>query len=262
MRALTFLLLLAPATVLAWGKDGHRIVGELAQHQLKPAAQAEVTRLLAGEAEPTLAGVANWADELRETDPERKAPSSKWHYVNFPRADCHYTPPRDCPDGNCAVNAINRQFLILSDKTRSDAERAQALKFLVHIVGDAHQPLHAGYKDDRGGNEFQINYAGDGTNLHSIWDRAILKSRGLTPRDYVAELERQSPLPYDRTRLSDRPAVDWVTESCQLVQQGGLYPPKHEIGEDYIAKHRPLAEQRLRQAGARLADMINYALAK
>ena len=98
MRALTFLLLLAPATVLAWGKDGHRIVGELAQHQLKPAAQAEVTRLLAGEAEPTLAGVANWADELRETDPERKAPSSKWHYVNFPRADCHYTPPRDCPD--------------------------------------------------------------------------------------------------------------------------------------------------------------------
>ena len=262
MRALIFMLALTPATVLAWGKDGHRIVGELAQHQLKPAAQAEVSRLLAGETEPTLAGIANWADELRESDPERTQPSSKWHYVNFPRNDCNYTPPRDCPDGNCAVNAINRQFLALADKMRSDAERAQALKFLVHIVGDVHQPLHAGYKDDRGGNEFQIRYAGEGTNLHSIWDRALIKSRDLKPSEYVAELERQSPLPYDRTRLSDRPAVDWVTESCKLVQQGALYPPKHEIGEAYIAKNRPLAEQRLRQAGARLADMINYALAK
>ncbi|MFT3805674.1 S1/P1 nuclease [Arenimonas sp.] len=257
-----FLLLLTPALACAWGKDGHRIVGELAQRQLKPAAQAEVSRLLAGEPEPSLAGIANWADELREQDPERTQPSSKWHYVNFPRNDCNYTPPRDCPDGNCAVNAINRQFLILSDKARSDTERREALKFLVHIVGDVHQPFHAGYRDDRGGNNYQIQYAGEGTDLHHIWDRSLIKSRGLTPGEYVLALEKQEPLPYDRTRMSDRPAVDWVTESCKLVQQGVLYPPKHSIGEAYIAKHRPLAEQRLRQAGARLADMINYALAR
>lgn len=258
----TIFLLLLPAVAAAWGKDGHRIVGELAQHQLKPAAQAEVSRLLKGEAEPTLAGIANWADELRATDPERKEPSSKWHYVNFPRNDCNYTPPRDCPDGNCAVNAINRQFLALADKTRSDAERVQALKFLVHIIGDVHQPLHAGFKDDRGGNNYQISYAGEGTNIHSIWDRAIVQSRGLAPDKYVLALEKQSPLPYDRTRLSDRPAVDWVTESCKLVQQGDLYPLDHKVDAAYIQKNRPIAEQRLRQAGARLADMINYALAR
>lgn len=254
------LLLTCPAIAGAWGAQGHRIVGHLATAELSPAARAGVARLLAGEADPTLAGVSTWADELRDTDPALEKTTARWHYINFPRNQCQYAPPRDCPDGKCVVAAINRNFLILSDRKRSDAERRQALKFLVHFVGDVHQPLHAGDRPDRGGNDYQVNYRGEGWNLHSVWDKLIVRSRGLDPLAYAAVLQRQPPLPRDPTRTSQTPALDWTLESCRLVQQGALYPPKHVIDDAYLARHRPLVEQRLRQAGSRLAAMLNYAL--
>src|SRR3546814_2801203 len=97
--------------------DLHRLVGELAQRHLTPAADAEVARLLAGEKDPTLAGVAAWADTLRNEDPPRFKATSKWHYVNTaPDGGCRYVPARDCPDGNCVVGAIEKQLAILSDQ--------------------------------------------------------------------------------------------------------------------------------------------------
>jgi hypothetical protein len=259
---LIFLALLLASTgpAAAFGPLGHRIVGQLAQRQLTPAAAAQVRLLLAGEPEPTLAGVANWADQLRDSDPVLGKQTARWHYVNFPRGDCHYVPARDCPDGNCVVAAIQRQLLILSDRSRPNGERAEALKFLVHLVADVHQPLHAGYQDDRGGNNFQINYRGQGSNLHSVWDSTLLDDRGLDADTYVAALAKQSPLPPDATRRSDRPAADWAEESCRIVQQSDLYPSTHVLSDAYLDMHRPLAEQRLRQAAARLAGLINFAL--
>lgn len=254
------LLLLQPMPAAAFGPLGHRIIGDLAQRQLTPAAAAQVRALLAGEPDPTLAGVSNWADELRDNDPDRGKATARWHYVNFPHGDCAYAPARDCPDGNCVVAAINRNFLALSDRSRSNPERAEALKFLVHFVGDVHQPLHAGYRDDRGGNDFQINYRDEGSNLHSVWDSLILDSRHLDADAYAAALIKQSPPPFDATRRSDRPAVEWAQESCRIVQQPGLYPASHTLTEAYLTAQRPRVEQRLRQAGARLADMINFAL--
>jgi hypothetical protein len=254
------LLLLLPLSASAFGPLGHRIVGLLAEHQLSPAATAQVKELLAGEPEPTLAGVSNWADQLRDTDPDRGKQTSRWHYVNFPRGDCNYAPARDCPDGQCVIAAINRNFLALADRGRSNAERAEALKFLVHFVADVHQPLHAGYRDDRGGNDFQISYRGDGWNLHSVWDSLIVDNRHLDDAAYAAALLKMSPLPPDDTRHTGRPAVEWAQESCRIVQQSDLYPSTHTLTDAYVLSHRALAEQRLRQAGARLADMINYAL--
>jgi len=258
----SLLLALLPVPASAFGPLGHRIIGLLAERQLTPAAAAQVRQLLAGEPEPTLAGVSNWADELRDSDPERGKATARWHYVNFPRGDCAYAPARDCPDGNCVVAAINRNFLALSDRHRSDAERAEALKFLVHLIGDVHQPLHAGYQDDRGGNQFQISYRGDGWNLHSVWDSLIVDSRQLDADDYADVLMKQSPLPFDATRHSDRSVLEWAQESCRIVQQPDFYPVTHKLDDAYLLAHRSLLEQRLRQAGARLADMINYALAK
>lgn len=251
--------MLLTSSAMAWGPQGHRMVGLLAEHQLSPTARAEVQRLLFGEQEPSLAGIANWADTLRGSELGKKTAS--WHYINFPREDCSYVPARDCPDGNCVIAAINRNFLLLADHRRPDSERRDALKFLVHFVGDSHQPLHAGYQDDRGANRFQINYQGKNSNLHSVWDSLILRSRALEANDYAQLLNQQSPLPEDKTRASDRPAVAWALESCRVVQQGDLYPDSHIIDDDYLKAHRALVEQRLRQAGNRLADMINYALA-
>jgi hypothetical protein len=259
-KLLASLLLFSFASqALAWGRDAHRIVAELAERQLRPAALAEARRLLAGEAEPTLAGVSAWADEVRKADDGGK--SAHWHYINFHGGDCSYAPARDCPDGDCVVAAINRNFQALADRSRSDAQRREALKYLVHFVGDVHQPLHATPRADKGGGDFQINYRGEGSNLHVVWDRLIVDRRELSPADYADDLARRPPLPADPTRHSDRPAVDWALESCRVVQDGDLYPPTHVIGDDYLDAHRAQAEQRLRQAGNRLADMINFALA-
>lgn len=274
--ALCFLL--TPLQTLAWGKLGHEIVGDLAQRQLNAKAQAEVTRLLAAESEPTLAGVANWADTLRASDPEQFKATSRLHYINFPRdVPCEFVPVRDCPDGNCVIAAINKNFTILSDKNRSDAERTKALKFLVHFIGDVHQPFHAGYGDDRGGNTFQISYQGkawqplanpkpgdyvpSGWNIHSVWDSMITESKTRDSKKYADFLWKQSPLAFDETKRSDRPAVDWAMQSCRILKDNP-YPAKNIIKDDYLNKYRPLQERRLREAGARLAAMINYALGR
>ena len=255
-----FALILLPSTGLAWGRLGHRIVGELAEMQLSPAARTEVQRLLAGEPEPTLAGVSYWADDLRASNPSVARRTSRWHYLNFPRGDCHYVPPRDCPDGQCVVAAINRNFLALSDRQRPDAERTEALKYLVHFVADVHQPLHAGFGDDRGGNDYQLNVLNTATNLHAVWDTRILEQRRLDATAYAQVLSRQSPLAFDASNRSDRPAVEWAEQSCALVAAPDFYPPKGRLDEAYLQNHQVIAERRLRQAGARLAKMINYAL--
>ena len=257
--ALLLLLCLLSSPAWSWGPEGHRIVADLAEAQLRPAALAETRRLLAGEAEPTLPGIASWADELRK---EQAGANGRWHYVNFLGGDCDYVPPRDCPNGQCVVAAINRNFLVLSDRTRPDAERRDALKYLVHFVGDVHQPLHATSRKDKGGNDHQVSLDGKGSNLHSVWDRALLASRGLDARAYAQALAKSPALPADPSARSDRPAVEWALESCRIVRDGGLYPPTRRIDPSYLQAHRPQAELRLRQAGARLAAMINHALAR
>lgn len=257
----SFLFFGFASQALAWGRDGHRIVADLAQRQLRPAALAEARRLLAAEPDPSLMAVSNWVDQLRDTDPSLGDRTIRWHFIDFPRGDCSFVPARDCPDGQCVVAAINRNFLVLADRRRSDGERAVALKFLVHFVGDAHQPLHAAFRDDHGGNDFQISYRGQGGNLHMLWDVGIIESRGLEAGAYATLLSRQPALPFDATRRSDRPAVDWALESCRIVAGPDFYPASHRLDEAYVERNRVVVELRLRQAGARLADMLNFALA-
>src|SRR3546814_10332391 len=137
------LLLLAPAA-LGWAQLGHRLIGELAQRHLTPAADAEVARLLAGEKDPTLAGVAAWADTLRNEDPPRLKATSKWHYVNTaPDGGCRYVPARDCPDGNCVVGAIEKQLAILSDRGQPVEARPDPLRLGVHFFSDVQHRLHS-----------------------------------------------------------------------------------------------------------------------
>jgi len=261
---------LLPAPASAWSRQGHELVGELAERELSPAARREVQALLAGEPEPTLAGVATWADEIRAESRDGGHPlgkrSTRWHYINFPRGGgCDYVPARDCPNGDCVVAAINAQRAILADRGRPLAERRDALKFLVHFVGDVHQPMHAGFADDRGGNLHQLNYRGkgapkgEGTQLHGVWDYWLLRSAERDNADYVQHLLR-SPVPADTARGADNPAAEWALESCRVIRVDGVYPDKRRIGDDYLDRHRPIAEQRLRQAGARLAALINAAL--
>ena len=269
LLAAAFLLLSNQA--MAWSKQGHQLVGELAQAGLTPAAQAAVEDLLRDEPVPTLAGVSTWADEIRAES--RSAGhalgerSSRWHYVNIPRqAACDYVPARDCPDGKCVIAAIAAQRAILADPAQPRQARIEALKFLVHFVGDAHQPMHAGHPHDRGGNEYQLQYRGkassrnEGTQLHGVWDYWLLQSARLDNAAYVRKLQAL-PLPADLGLAGEHPGRDWTLESCRLIASQSLYPRGHKIGDAYLDRFRPLAEARVRLAGARLATLLNEALA-
>lgn len=257
------LLALLPGLAFAWGPPGHRIIASRAEAQLRPAALAEARRLLALDGATHLSDVANWADEQRDSSAPGMADTRQWHYVNF-KDGCEYVPPRDCPDGKCVVAAINRQLLVLGDRRRPDVERRDALKYLVHLVGDAHQPLHASSRDDKGGNDYQLSVNGTGTNLHQAWDRLLLQRAlsvaGSDEAGYPALLAALPPLPADPTRHSDRATVEWALESCRIVRDGNLYPTGHSIGNEYLDAHRTQMQQRLREAGDRLADMLNDAL--
>ncbi len=267
ISAVIVLAFAAPA--FGWSKQGHQLVGELAQRDLTPGARAQVDLLLAGEPVPTLAGVSTWADEIRAesrtTGNALGERSSRWHYINFDRAGCDYVPARECPDGNCVIGAINAQRAILADTTQPLQARREALKFVVHFVGDAHQPMHAGFRHDRGGNNFQLNYRGkgapkgEGTNLHGVWDYWLLQSAGLDNPAYTAKL-LLSPLPEGTQLAADNPPAEWTLESCRLITSVSAYPPKRRITDAYLDLHRPTAEKRVRQAGARLAALINGAL--
>lgn len=228
------------------------MVAQLAQKQLTPAASAEVERLLAVQGAHRLAHIAMWADDLRGSDPALFKRTSRLHFVKFHSADCRYDPPRDCPHGECAVAAIGRYAAILGDRSRTDAERAQALDFVVHLVGDLHQPLHASSGDDAGGNDFQVRWHGHGTNLHAVWDSRMLNARGLSYSAY-ADL-----LASDTRAVPQLDPVQWAEESCRIAL--GAYPSTRTITPAYIERERPIEEERLRAAGARLATLLNQEL--
>ncbi|MGN6788875.1 MAG: S1/P1 nuclease [Rhodanobacteraceae bacterium] len=253
IMAATLAAMLSCATpAFAWGPLGHRIVARLAEAQLTPHAFVEAQKLLALRGADHLDDVAVWADDLRDTDPALFQRTKRLHFVNFHSRDCIYEPPRDCRDGECVVAAIDKYSAILANRSNSTATRAEALAFLVHFVGDIHQPLHADYRDDAGGNLYQVRWRGRGTNLHRIWDSTMLDSLHLSAAQYTRKLEAErAPLP-----IAGTPA-EWAEESCRIVRDGGVYPASRTISQTYVDRELPIAERRLRQAGARLAGLLN-----
>ncbi len=252
---LTFVVVL-PSTAQAWGPSGHRMVAELAEHQVDPAAGREIRRLLGIARAGALADIANWADDVRSDPAQRELSraTARLHFVNFADARCHYDPAGICANGQCVVAAINRYAALLGDRTKPDAERVDALRFLVHFVADAHQPLHAGYRSDRGGNNFQVRFNGDGSNLHAIWDSKILGSRRLGWKDYAHRLGRQV------IGDSDRDPVDWAEQSCRITRDDGVYPQRRVIDQAYLERMRPIVERQIRRAASRLADLLDRTL--
>lgn len=246
--------LFCTAPAFAWGVLGHRVVAQLAQKQLTPTAQAQVDRLLAVQGAQRLADIATWADDLRDSDPDLFSHTAKLHYINFRSADCLYDPPRDCARNQCVVWAIQHYAMVLGDRSRGDAERAQALAFVVHFVGDVYQPLHASYRNDKGGNDFQVRWHGRGTNLHKIWDTTMLNSMGLSYQALAYQLANNA-----RAVPPGNPA-SWAQESCRIVRDDGVYPSTRNIDDNYVARELPVAEQRLREAGARLAALLDQEL--
>ncbi len=256
LRLLACIALLLASPAWAWGPGGHRIVAELAERELEPATRVRLHALLAHTRAGTLADVANRADDLRN-DPRERArwrATSKLHFVNFADASCRYDARRDCAGGHCVVAAIDLYAQRLADRETSADARADALAMLVHFVADVHQPLHAGYRRDAGGNRYQVRHDGRGTNLHALWDTPVL-ARGRDGWQRRADALARTPLP-----RVDGTAAGWAEESCRLTRDAGIYPARRRIDDAYLARMRPLAERRLREAAARLARLLERAL--
>ncbi|MBV8603080.1 MAG: S1/P1 nuclease [Pelomonas sp.] len=240
---------LVPSLALAWGADGHRLVAEESQQLLAPAARAEVDRLLALEPGATLMSISTWADETRAPG------TAAWHYVNLPRdGNCTYSAPRDCADGACVVGAIEHEEAVLASKA-PDAERLVALKYVVHFVGDVDQPLHAGYADDKGGNTYQVQFDGRGTNLHSVWDSGLIRTwpggldalRAAVAAKLVKDGDAATP-------------EQWAEESCRIVAAPGFYPSGHVLDAAYVERMDPVVVDRLAAGARRLAAVLNTTL--
>lgn len=252
LLALSIALLVPAADLSAWGEPGHRLVAALAEQQLRPATRAAALALLEGDDADHLADIAGWADRAR--DQPAYAWSKPLHYVNL-ADDCRYRPRRDCPDGDCVVGAIERFAAELADRTLPRARRAEALKWLVHFVGDLHQPLHAGFARDLGGNRYQLQLDGKGTNLHAVWDRSILAHRGIGLAEH---LQRLATLPLPVAGSLD--AAQWAEATCRIILEHSIYPDRRRIDATYLERQLPIAETQLVLAGTRLAALIERAL--
>lgn len=245
-------LLAASAGAHAWSMFAHEHIAELAERQLSPGTRSAALALLEGEAE-SLAAVAGWADRVRDVAGYEWA--TPLHFINFPRGRCEYDAARDCPGGACVVAAVERFAAETGDASLQRAQRAEALKFLVHYVGDLHQPLHCGFGHDKGGNTFQVNIDGEGSNLHRVWDGVLPARLGGDGAAQLAALSAE-PLPDPGSLLPAR----WAEESCRIVQADGFYPQRRRLGDAYFERHLPTAKAQMRLAAARLAAVLEARL--
>jgi hypothetical protein len=242
----------------AWGADGHRLIAAVAEQNLNPTARAEVARLLALEPGSTLASVSTWADEHRSPQ------TGPWHYVNFPRdAACIYEPQRDCEGGACVVAAIQRQTEVLRSGA-DDPRRLKALKYVVHLVADVHQPLHAGFGDDRGGNSYQVHGFGRGSNLHALWDSGLILNRPGAAAALQAQISeaRSVKVTMQNSQNAPNAAAQWASESCRIASAPDFYPAGHKVDQRYADAHDQSLRARLGAAAQRLAEVLNESLGK
>ncbi|HET9133148.1 MAG TPA: S1/P1 nuclease [Gemmatimonadales bacterium] len=251
-------LLAAPAPTptpdAVWGAMGHRVIARVATARLSDRAKDEARRLLGGE---TLAKVATWADSIRRDRPT----TGPWHYVNIPVYDSIYRPEKVCVEG-CVVSAFEAQVAILADRARPDAERAEALKWVVHLVGDLHQPLHAGDRGDRGGNDVRITYDTLPGNLHGLWDTGLLLRTGLDENGWVALVERNLRGRSDLDALAGGTVVEWVMQAHDLSRDVvyATLPASLALDDGYLATARPTIEVQLERAAVRLATVLERSL--
>lgn len=259
LAIVSLLVSLAPTQALAWGSEGHRIIAEIAEQYLTPEAAHQVRDLLAIEGDTTLADVANWADQIRHQRPE----TAPWHFVDIPISAPRYDPARDCRQGDCVVAKIEQFEATLADKRASQRDRLEALKFVVHFVGDLHQPLHASDNNDKGRNEVHVTFEGRHTNLHAVWDTYILEPAvNDGERGYAQQLTSHITAT-DVARWQHGKPEDWANEAHQVavsVIYGILQHDEGRLPESYERYALPVVNKQLERAGVRLAFVLNQTL--
>lgn len=234
----------------AWGQTGHRVTGSIAEIYLTDQARAQLALILDNE---TLAEVSTYADEMK-SNPDHfwQKVAGPFHYVTVPVGKTYSEV--GAPEKGDSVTAINTYTKVLKDKNASKAEKQLAIKMLVHIIGDLHQPMHAGNGTDRGGNDHKLEFFWESSNLHRVWDSGLIDRRQLSFTEWAAFLA---------PKISEQQASDWMTndplvyiqESTQI--RDTVYPENDKLSWQYLYDHTPTMKLRLQQAGVRIAAHLN-----
>jgi hypothetical protein len=258
--ALTLLLALQSAMpAWAWGRLGHRVITRLAEQKLNPNAKLAIAALL--EPGESLADASTWPDEHRRDLPG----TAPWHYVDVPLDEPRYHSlfSGDLPERGYVVDKIHDFKVILKNPGRSVEDRRFALRFLIHCIEDLHMPLHVGDNNDKGGNQTQVRFFDQGTNMHRLWDSQIIERVSDQEDFWLTDLAALDTAG-NRASWIRGTVEDWATESLlaarqayQLPETGQRLKPGQKLAEAYQRANLPVVRKRLGQAGMRLASVLN-----
>ncbi len=232
-----------------WGKNGHRTTGKIAEKHLTRKTKKCIDKLLKGQ---SLAFVSTFADEIKSD--KKYSEYYSWHYVNMD-LDETYQEAKKNPKGDL-VTGINKCIQVLKDKNSFDEDKAFHLKLLVHFIGDLHQPMHIGRKEDKGGNAVQVQWFGKGTNLHRVWDTNMIDDWGMS---YIELAENAAELSKKQIEVIEKGSVvDWINEVHEVTKE--VYNSV-KVGEKlryrYSYDNFGTVRKQLQKGGIRLAKVLN-----
>ncbi|MFT4732766.1 MAG: putative cupredoxin-like copper-binding protein [Gammaproteobacteria bacterium] len=234
----------------AWGQTGHRVTGAIAEQYLTAEAKAAIKQLLPNE---SLAEASTYADEMRSNPGEFWQKEARpYHYVTVPKGK-HYHDV-GAPEEGDAFTALQKFSKIVKDETAPLEERQRALRFIVHIIGDLHQPLHAGNGTDKGGNDVKLEFFWDDSNLHRVWDSGLIDRRQLSFTEWTQWLSEKIT-PEQAAAWNTIDPLVYIAESAAI--RDTIYPETERLSWDYLYQHLPTATVRLQEGGVRIAAHLN-----
>lgn len=246
-------MLYAPVQTMAWGTQGHRIAGQIADSYLSPKARKAVQEILGNE---SVAITSNWADFIK-SDPAYNY-LYNWHFIDFDKVYT-YNEMVDFLNNDKSVDAYTKlQFLIgeLKKKDQSKENKLLYLRMVIHIVEDIHQPLHTGHTTDKGGNDIKVNWFSEPSNLHSIWDSKLIDFQQLSYTEYATMINHTTAA--QRDEWQKEPISKWIFDSSMLADK--VYSdvkPDETLNYKYNFKYISTVNEQLLKAGVHLAGLLN-----
>ena len=242
----------------SWGTTGHRVIAEIAENHLSGKSKRQLKKIIGDQ---KLAYWATWPDNIKSDTTGVWKPTERWHYVNV-NSQGNIKQFTDSLRAEKGTN-IYTQIKVLSDQIKDKKTAAQdreiALRFLIHLVGDAAQPMHVGRFADLGGNRIKLNYFGSPTNLHSLWDSKMVDFEKYSYTEYARVLDVKSKEEVKTIQLGT--LEDWLYDSQKAANR--IYAnskPDSNYSYDYNYKFQPLVERQLLYGGLRLAKILNEVL--
>lgn len=233
---------------LRWGQIGHYVTGHVAENHITDRTAAELDRVIGHE---SLAEAAVWMDDIRSDS--NYDYTGSWHWVTIPDG-MTYDETEKNPDGDI-LWALETLISELKEGGLTAKEEHDKLKMVVHMVGDIHQPLHVGTGEDRGGNSVRVQWMGDNSNLHRVWDSDMINSRQMSYTeisDNIDVIDDEQVMEWQSATVRD-----WAYESMSLREQVYNLPDDNRIGYEYRYENLDLVKERLVKAGVRLAGVLN-----